>query len=312
VPSGGGQVVVTSNGDAVFDHVRNDGQLPIGDDDDDAMHIVDDEENIIKQRLHEDIINLFNAAAAGGDRVEIKAENLTTASGGSIGKHKLMHRIHKMSSKRSLNATLARLQPVRMKQHTTPNSMVRPTGLTYTPIVSEPVEYKISPLVTADDGALAGVIGPDDLTCRLCGKSFTVRANRIRHEATSHTDHRAFPCTVCEKDFKRKDQLRSHMQHRHGQDLVRERRRDSPFSAQQQQQQQQQLLAPPPPPIQLDELSGGPSVSPITLDSPPPPAGTVYDCDLCDRRYTRRDHLRRHRQLMHRGVHEAFTSVAAF
>ena len=278
---------VDAHSDIAVDNLVDHSQLFMNSDDaaeHDSPMAVD--EQSVTQQLQTQIMNLLtstlmqqqhdsmtNETTAAAPAVQIKAEpdtpqapSLSADSPQQIKPAGIM--------KRSLDATLARLNrkpilgkitmPIRATT-VTPAATISARQPMRTSSTSGGAPYKPKeklPPVTAAD-----------LICRLCHKTFTVRANRIRHEATSHSDHRGFACPLCDKDFKRKDQLRSHMQHRHGTDLARERRRDSPFTL-----------------VQEQQLAAGAAES------------TTFNCDLCERTFTRRDHLKRHRHLMHRGL----------
>jgi len=74
---------------------------------------------------------------------------------------------------------------------------------------------------------------------------------------------------------------------------------------------QQQQPPPPPPPPKVEQREAEPPAPPATTEKKkPPPSGKprIFGCDLCDKAYTRRDHLNRHR-LVHGGVRDHVCSV---
>ena len=56
--------------------------------------------------------------------------------------------------------------------------------------------------------------------CTYCPKMFITRCDWDRHLKV-HTGERPFKCSVCEKAFKRKDHLTSHVAHMHQSSLRR-------------------------------------------------------------------------------------------
>lgn len=50
------------------------------------------------------------------------------------------------------------------------------------------------------------------ITCRVCGKKFSTRANTVRHMKTYHTTFRAFACPYCNRSFKHKCHLKDHLE----------------------------------------------------------------------------------------------------
>ena len=53
--------------------------------------------------------------------------------------------------------------------------------------------------------------------CQLCGKQFTQRCNRIRHER-QHMGIFNYRCKLCDRGFNNKDNLHGHMTTVHGED----------------------------------------------------------------------------------------------